>query len=66
MDVAATAGGLNRAVDLVFDDVEPDHGVIAVRFKGAGGGHAAAQAVEIGPGSGGKGAKPVCLGRIRK
>ena len=31
MDVAATAGGPNRAVDLVFNDVAPQNGVIALR-----------------------------------
>jgi hypothetical protein len=65
VDVAATAGGLRRAVDLVFNNVKPSHGVIAVRFKAREEGHAVAQAVEIGPGSGGEGAKPVCLGTDR-
>ena len=63
MDVAATAGGLNRAVDLVFNDIAPEHGTIAVCFKGSGDGNAAAQAVEIAPGNGGEGAMPVLLHR---
>ncbi len=61
LDVAATAGGLNRAADLVFDGVPAREGIVAVRFRGVGDAEAIAQAVEIGPGSGGKGASPVCL-----
>ena len=37
MDVAATAGGLGHAADLVFNDVRPQHGVIAIRFLGSPG-----------------------------
>lgn len=66
MDVMATAGGPNRAVDLVFNDIEPRNGVIDFRFTGgdpkAGiGGEAFVQAIEVGPGDGGAGAKPVCV-----
>ncbi|MHB8523172.1 MAG: malectin domain-containing carbohydrate-binding protein, partial [Limisphaerales bacterium] len=61
MDVAATAGGLNRAVDLVFNDLAPTNGVIAIRFIGGSDSEAMVQAVEIGPGYGGPGAKPVSL-----
>jgi hypothetical protein len=64
LDVAATAGGINRAVDLVFDDLSPSHGIIEIRFQGAGGrGQAFVQALEITPGRGGKGAKPVSAAR---
>ena len=67
LDVAATAGGADRAVDLVFNDLAPANGVIEVRFTAAasGGadtsepGEAFIQALELGPGSGGKGARPV-------
>ena len=59
MDVAGTAGGLGKAVDLVVNDIEPRHGVIAVRFRSRHGGEAIAQAVEVGPGHGGEGATPV-------
>ena len=59
MDIAATAGGLNKAVDLVFNDIKPAHGVIAVRFRNRHGGEAIVQAIEVGPGNGGQGAKPV-------
>jgi hypothetical protein len=66
MDVMAAAGGPNRALDLVFDRIQPRHGVIELRFEGVrpaspGGtqGEAWVQALEIGPGRGGKGAKPM-------
>jgi hypothetical protein len=61
MDIAATAGGLNKAVDLVVNDVEPSHGAISIRFSGAAGGEAIVQAAEVAPGPGGDGAKPVTL-----
>ena len=38
MDMAATAGGLGHAADLVFNDVRPQHGVIAIRFLGTASG----------------------------
>lgn len=50
MDIAATAGGLGRAVDLVFNRVRPVHGVIAVRFWNPYAARAMVQAIEIGPG----------------
>jgi len=43
-------------VDLVFNDIEPEHGVIAVRFLGRSGGEAVVSAMEVGPGHGGTGA----------
>ena len=66
-DVTATAGGPNKAADLVFNDVAPENGVIVIRFTSpvAAAGHQAArgeafiQAIEIGPGSGGRGATPI-------
>ena len=67
MDVEATAGGKNKAIDLVANDVKPKNGVISVRFSGswiknADGkrvqNEAIAQAIEIGPGDGGVGAVP--------
>ena len=63
MNVEATAGGPNKAVDLVFNDVAPQSGVIDLRFLGGGpdkkiAGEAFVQAIEVGPGSGGKGAEP--------
>ena len=61
MDVAATAGGLGKAADLVFDNVRPQHGVIAIRFAGSVGTIAMIQAIEVGPGPGGEGAKPVAF-----
>ncbi|MBM4092187.1 MAG: hypothetical protein FJ276_22570, partial [Planctomycetes bacterium] len=67
LDVAAAAGGLNRAVDLVFNDIAPRNGIVEVRFKAARvmdgdklfRGEAFAQALELGPGDGGRGVQPV-------
>ncbi|MEI6914367.1 MAG: hypothetical protein WCL39_04470, partial [Armatimonadota bacterium] len=67
LDIAATAGGANRAVDLVFNEIAPRNGIIDIRFAGVkrteGGctvlGEVFAQAVEVGPGDGGQGASPV-------
>ncbi len=64
MDVAATAGGPNRASDLVFNDLEPRNGVIDIRFTASDrgkaiNGQAFVQAIEVGPGPGGIGATPV-------
>ncbi|MBN1853009.1 MAG: hypothetical protein JW829_09810 [Pirellulales bacterium] len=51
MDIAATAGGLGKAVDLVFNEVQPQHGAIAIRFHHRSDGNAMIQAIEIGPGN---------------
>ena len=67
LDVTATAGGANKAVDLVFNNVTPENGVIVIRFTSpqvAAGGQAArgeafVQAIEVGPGFGGRGATPI-------
>jgi hypothetical protein len=67
LDIAATAGGPNRAVDLVFNDVASSNGMMSIRFTSQrvaeGGqtvrGEAFVQAIELGPGSGGRGATPV-------
>lgn len=48
--------GLNRAVDLVFNDIQPHHGIIAVRFVGRDGSEAVISAMEVGIGSAGQGA----------
>jgi hypothetical protein len=61
VDIAATAGGLGKAVDLVFNDVKPRNGVIAVRFSNRFFGEAMVQAIEIGPGRSEPGAKPVTV-----
>jgi hypothetical protein len=66
LDVAATAGGPNCAADLVFNDIAPRNGIVEVRFKAARvadgdklfRGEAFVQALELGPGDGGKGAQP--------
>ncbi len=69
LDIAATAGGgghirngmCPQAADLVFDNIEPKNGCIALRFRNRFGGEAIVQAIEVGPGAGGEGAKPICL-----
>ena len=61
MDVAATAGGLRKAVDLVVNDVHPEHGIIEIRFSNPFGMEASVQAIEVGPGHGGEGATPVSV-----
>jgi len=53
--------GLNRAVDLVFNDIKPKNGIIAVRFTGVGSADAIVSAMEVGPGPGGRGAEPVSI-----
>ena len=69
MDVSATAGGTMKAVDLVFNDIQPRNGVIDIRFTGGDTrmslrGEAFVQAIEVGPDQGGEGASPVTvLGR---
>jgi hypothetical protein len=57
-DVFATAGGAQRAVDLVFDGIQPRNGIIDIRFLGMGGREAMVQAIEVAPGPGGEGATP--------
>jgi hypothetical protein len=51
--------GLNQAVDLVFNDLRPQNGVIAVRFVGVDGAEAIVSAMEVGAGPGGQGMKPI-------
>lgn len=59
MDISATAGGHNKAVDLVFNDIQPKNGIIEVRLKNEFQGLAILQALEVGPGNGGEGAVPI-------
>jgi hypothetical protein len=71
IDITATAGGPNKAVDLVFRNIGPRNGVIQIRFKGSHlcdgdkskRGQAFVQALEIGQNPGGKGAEPVTVDR---
>jgi hypothetical protein len=60
-DVLATAGGKGRAVDLVFNDIQPKNGVIAIHIYGTYEGEAIIQAIEVGPGKMEGGAKPICV-----
>ncbi len=49
VDIAARAGGMDRALDLTFEHIEPNHGVIEIRFSNRAGGEAICQAVEVVP-----------------
>ena len=59
LDLFATAGAANRAVDLVYNQIQPSNGVIAIRFVGESiegrPTEAMVQAIEVGPGDGGSG-----------
>ena len=61
-DIFATAGGGNRAVDLVYNGIQPQNGVIEIRLSGdemmGRQSEAILQALEVGPGEGGTGATP--------
>jgi hypothetical protein len=61
-DVFATAGEPHKAVDLVFNNIKPQNGVIAIRFVGSkitgSERDAMVQAIEIGSGNGGAGSIP--------
>lgn len=64
-DVSATAGGANKAVDLIFNNIKPRNGVIEIKMRGglpwAKDALAFVQAIEVGPGNGGTGAIPVTV-----
>lgn len=68
-NVYATAGGLNKAVDLVFKNILPKQGIIKIRFKGSivnkdnstEIGEAYVQALEVCKKIVGKGATPICV-----
>jgi hypothetical protein len=59
-------GRSSRAVDLVFNNVEPKNGIIEVRLTGESAAgiptEAILHAIEVGQGSGGEGATPVSAG----
>ncbi|MEI6915170.1 MAG: malectin domain-containing carbohydrate-binding protein [Armatimonadota bacterium] len=61
VDIEATAGGANRAVDLVFNNVKPKNGIVEIVLRGGPDGEAFVQAVEVGLGDGGKGAVPITV-----
>ena len=54
--------GMGQAVDLVFNGIEPRHGIISIQLKGSFGGEAILQAMEVGPGHADAGATPVTIG----
>jgi hypothetical protein len=58
-DIAATAGRPGKAVDLVFNNIRPENGAIAIRFWNRFSGEVMIQAIEIRPGQSEPGAKPV-------
>jgi len=58
LDVTATAGGTNKAVDLVFKNIAPLNGAIEARFK-ASVGEAFVQALELGENLRATGATPI-------
>lgn len=62
LDVYATAGRKDKAVDLVYSHIQPRNGIIAIRLVGTKVGgcerDAMVQAIEVGPGDGGTGAQP--------
>jgi hypothetical protein len=62
LDVWKTAGGAHKGIDLVYNNIDPRHGVIAIRLEASTlhgcKGEAMVQAIEVGPGDGGKGANP--------
>ncbi len=49
VDVAAQAGGRYKALDLEFADIQPQNGIVEVRFTASGDGEALAQAIELTP-----------------
>ncbi len=59
--------GPNKATDLVFNDIAPENGIMDIRFTSQRvvqgdqtvRGEAFVQAIEVGPGAGGRGATPV-------
>jgi hypothetical protein len=52
-DALLAAGGANRATSLVFDHIEPQHGIISIRLVGSPhngtAGEAMIQALEVTP-----------------
>jgi len=63
LDVLTTAGGPNKAVDLLFNDIIPVSGIIEIRFTASDSkdGEAFLQALEVGRNLSGKGATPVSV-----
>jgi hypothetical protein len=68
LDVWATAGGMNKAVDVVYNDIHPQNGVVAIRFVGSMVSgcqrDAMIQSLEIGPGEGGAGSSPKTISSV--
>ena len=68
LDVAATAGEANMAADLVYNEIHPQNGAIAIRLVGSKVGgcerDAMLQALEVGPGDGGQGSTAKSLASL--
>jgi hypothetical protein len=64
-DVFASAGGAQKAVDLVYNNIQPRNGVIAIRLVGNKVNgcprEAIVQALEVGPGIASGGAIPKAM-----
>jgi hypothetical protein len=59
VDVAASAGGMYRAVAFAFAGIRARSGLVSVRLTGQGGAEAIVQAIEVIPGGGKPGARVV-------
>lgn len=49
LDVAQKAGGYAKPLDLSFERIRPEHGIIEIRFTGTEGGEAMIQGIELTP-----------------
>ena len=54
LDVDQKAGGYAKPLDLSFEQIHPEHGIIEIRFTGTEGGEATIQAIELTPVQGGE------------
>jgi hypothetical protein len=52
LDVAQKAGGYAKPLDLTFERIPPEHGIVEIRFTGTEGGEAMIQAIELTPAQG--------------
>jgi Malectin domain len=52
LDVAQKAGGYAKPLDLTFERIRPEHGIVEIRFTGTEGGEAMIQAIEVTPAQG--------------
>ena len=68
LDVWKTAGGINKAADVVYNDVRPQNGIVAIRLVGSKVNDcqrdAMIQALEIGPSEGGPASTPKTISAL--